>query len=181
LSLIEGWYILTFTDDCSHYGWVFFSKNKSNVFGMFQTFQIHVEKQLQNSICILHSDKGGEYISTTFDNYCKQHNIHQQFTQPNMPHQNVVAKQKNKTILNMNCSLASATHLPSFLWAKFINIAIFLMKITFSHSNLGLIPYHILISDKLDVSMLHNFGSVCYIHINSQRKKLDKKFVVGAS
>ncbi len=28
--------------------------------------------------------------------------------------------------------------------------------------------------------MLHIVGSVCYVHINSQRKKLDNKFVVGA-
>jgi hypothetical protein len=33
---------------------------------MFQTSQIHVENKLGNSICILHSDKGGEYTSTMF-------------------------------------------------------------------------------------------------------------------
>jgi hypothetical protein len=97
-----------------------------------------------------------------------------------MSHQNGVTEQKNKTILNMSRSLTNVTHLPSFLWAKSINIAIFLVNITPSHSNLGLTPYHILTSDKLDVNMLHIFGSVCYFHINSQKIKLDNKSVVGA-
>jgi hypothetical protein len=97
-----------------------------------------------------------------------------------MPHQNGVVEQKNKIILNMSCSLVSVAHLLGFLWAKFINIANFLLNITPSCSNLGITPYHILTGDKLDISMLHIFGSVYYVHINSQRKKLDNKFVVGA-
>jgi len=61
LSLIKGWYILMFINDYSHYGWVYFLKNKSDIFGMFQILWTYVEKQLINSICILHSDEGGEY------------------------------------------------------------------------------------------------------------------------
>jgi len=38
LSFIGAWYILTFIDDYSHYGCVYFLKNKSDVFDMFQTF-----------------------------------------------------------------------------------------------------------------------------------------------
>jgi hypothetical protein len=41
---------LTFFNDYSHYGWVYLLKNKSDVFGMFQTFRTHVEKQFKNSI-----------------------------------------------------------------------------------------------------------------------------------
>jgi len=82
---------------------------------MFQTFQAHVEKQLKNSICILCNDEGGEHTFATFCNYYKQHGIHHQFIQPNTPHQNSGAEQKKKIILNMSCSLVSATHLPIFL------------------------------------------------------------------
>jgi hypothetical protein len=97
-----------------------------------------------------------------------------------MPHQNGVAEQKNKIILNMSCSLVNATYLPSFLWAISKNIANFLMNITPFCSNLGLTPYHILITDKLDVNMPHIFCCVYYIHINFQRKKLDNRSMVGA-
>jgi hypothetical protein len=44
LSFIGTWYILMFIDDYSHYGCVYFLKNKNDVFDMFQTFQAHVEK-----------------------------------------------------------------------------------------------------------------------------------------
>jgi hypothetical protein len=56
-----------------------------------------------------------------------------------MPHQNGVVEQKNRIILNMSCCVANVTHLPSFLWAKFVNIAKNLMNFTPSRSNLGLI------------------------------------------
>ncbi len=80
----------------------------------------------------------------------------------------------------MSCSLVSATYLPSFLWAISKNIANFLMNITPFCSNLGLTPYHILTTDKLDVNMPHIFCCVYYIHINFQRKKLDNRSMVGA-
>jgi hypothetical protein len=65
-----------FTDDYSRHGCVCFLKNKSDVLGMFQTFQSHVEKQLENSICILCSDNGGEHNFVTCCNYYKQQGIH---------------------------------------------------------------------------------------------------------
>lgn len=95
-SFIGAWYILTFTDDCLCYGCVYFLKNKSHVFYMFQTFQAHVEKQLKKSICILCNDEGGEHTFAVYCNYYKQHGIHHQFIQPNTPHQNSAAKQKKK-------------------------------------------------------------------------------------
>ncbi len=100
-----------FINDYSRYGWVYFLKNKSDVFGMFQTFQAHVENNLKTPFASFTVMKVvntllQRFVITTnkWWMYYKQLGIHQQFIQPNMPHQNGLAKQKNKIIMNMSCS-----------------------------------------------------------------------------
>ncbi|GJV26621.1 retrotransposon protein, putative, ty1-copia subclass [Tanacetum coccineum] len=56
-------YFVTFTDDFSHYGYVYLLKHKHEVFETFKVFQKEVENQLGKTIKLLHSDHGGEYMS----------------------------------------------------------------------------------------------------------------------
>ncbi|XP_059069477.1 uncharacterized protein LOC131859574 [Cryptomeria japonica] len=66
--------------------------------GMFKAF---VEKQNGYYIKALRTNKGGEYISNEFLNFCKRHGIHKQFTASYTPQQNGVAERKNQTIMEM--------------------------------------------------------------------------------
>lgn len=43
---------------------------------------MHVEKQSDNSIQVLHSDGGGEYTSKEYKDYCDEHGIHREVTFP---------------------------------------------------------------------------------------------------
>ncbi|GJX92221.1 retrotransposon protein, putative, ty1-copia subclass [Tanacetum coccineum] len=52
-------YFVTFTDDFSHYGYVYLLKHKHEVFGTFKVFQKEVENQLGKTIKSLRSDRGG--------------------------------------------------------------------------------------------------------------------------
>ena len=56
-------YFITFTDDFSRYGYVYLIKHKSETFRVFRTYQNEVQNQLDKSIKILRSDRGGEYLS----------------------------------------------------------------------------------------------------------------------
>ena len=53
-------YFITFIDDFSRYGYVFFIKEKSEALEMFKFFRTN-EKQLGKVIKIVRSDRGGEY------------------------------------------------------------------------------------------------------------------------
>ena len=55
-------YIITFTDDFSHYEYLYLMKYKSEAFEKFKEFRTEVEKQLGRSIKTLRSDRGGEYL-----------------------------------------------------------------------------------------------------------------------
>ena len=65
-------YFLTFTDDHSRYGHVYLLKYKSEVFEKFKEYKSEVENQLGQSIKVLRSDRGGEYLSQEFQDYLKE-------------------------------------------------------------------------------------------------------------
>ena len=60
-------------------------KHKHESFEKFKEFMQEVEKQTGKSIKTLRSDRGGEYLSTEFDNFLKEHGIISQLTPPGTP------------------------------------------------------------------------------------------------
>ena len=60
-TLCSNKYFITFIDDFSHYGYVFFIKEKTDALEMFKVSRTEVEKQLRKVIKIVRSDRGGEY------------------------------------------------------------------------------------------------------------------------
>ena len=60
-TLCGNKYFITFIDDFSRYGYVFFIKENANALEMFKVFRTEVEKQLGKVIKIVRSDRGDEY------------------------------------------------------------------------------------------------------------------------
>ena len=87
-------YFITFIDDCSKFCYVYLIKNKDEAFEMFKTYKAEVENQLDKKIKIIRSDRGGEYESTAFADFCANHGIIHQTTAPYTPQQNGVAERK---------------------------------------------------------------------------------------
>ena len=105
-------YFLTFIDDYSRKTWVYFLKQKSEVFEVFKEFKALVERQSGYQIQTLRSDQGGEYTSNAFESYCKNHGIKHQVTPSYTPQLNGVAERKNRTILDMARSMLKNKKLP---------------------------------------------------------------------
>ena len=68
-------YFVTFIDDFSRFGYVYLIKNKSEVFEKFVEYKTEVEKQLGKSIKCLRSNRGGEYLSSEFLTFMKDHGL----------------------------------------------------------------------------------------------------------
>nr|GEV49761.1 retrotransposon protein, putative, Ty1-copia subclass [Tanacetum cinerariifolium] len=66
-------YFITFTDDFSHYGYVYLLKHKHEVFETFKVFQKEVENQLGKTIKSLRSDRGA--IAAYYDYEIWQMNV----------------------------------------------------------------------------------------------------------
>ena len=64
-------YYVTFIDDYSRKTWIYFLKNKSEVFGKFKEFKALIENHLERGIKTQRSDNGGDYTSKEFESFCK--------------------------------------------------------------------------------------------------------------
>ncbi len=68
-------YYVSFIDDHTRKVWVYFMKEKSEVFTHFQNFRMLTEKQTWLQVKCLWSDGRGEYFSNEFIAYLKMHGI----------------------------------------------------------------------------------------------------------
>nr|CAN62498.1 hypothetical protein VITISV_000081 [Vitis vinifera] len=146
-SLGGSRYYITFIDDSSRKVWVYFLKNKSDVFETFKKWKVMVETETGLKIKCLRSDNGGEYIDGRFSEYCAAQGIRMEKTIPGTPQQNGVAKRMNRT-LNEHARIPMEFRLPEEVWSG--------KEVKFSH--------------------LKVFGCVSYVYFDSDaRSKLDAK------
>ncbi|GJS84372.1 retrotransposon protein, putative, ty1-copia subclass [Tanacetum coccineum] len=109
-------YFVTFTNDFSHYGYIYLLKHKHEVFETFKVFKKEVENQLGKTIKSLRSDRGGEYMSQEFLDHLKEHRIITHRTPPYTPQHNGVSERRNRTLLDIVRSIMSQTTLPKSFW-----------------------------------------------------------------
>ena len=114
-------YFITFIDDFSRYGYVFFIEEKSDALEMFKVFLTKVEKQLGKVIKIVTSDRGGEYYGKhgdvgqqkgPFSRYLQDNGIVAQYTMSGSPERNSVAERRNRTLMEMKRIVMSRSNLP---------------------------------------------------------------------
>ena len=68
-------YILLFVDDYSRMMTVMFLKQKSDAFQMFKWYLARVEKETGKNLKCLRSDRGGEFTSNEFEEFCNDKGI----------------------------------------------------------------------------------------------------------
>jgi transposase InsO family protein len=90
-SLKGAQYILTFIDDWSRKCWIYCLAKKSETLEKFKEFHTMVETQTSHRLACIRSDRGGEYTSTAFIQYCMEKGIRRQLTAGYSPHQNGIA------------------------------------------------------------------------------------------
>ena len=70
----EKFFIL-FVDDYSRMMTVMYLRNKSKAFEKFEWYLARVEKEIGKRLKCLRSDRGGEFISNEFNNFCIERGI----------------------------------------------------------------------------------------------------------
>ncbi|KAG7576575.1 Ribonuclease H-like superfamily [Arabidopsis thaliana x Arabidopsis arenosa] len=175
-SLGGSRYFLMMTDDYSRMSWVYFLESKGEAFEMFKKFKALVEKQSGQLVKVLRTDRGGEFTSTEFNQFCEREGIHHELTTAYTPEQNSVAERKNRTVVEMARSMLKQKNLPNQFWAESVKTAVYLLNISPTKAVLNKTPYEAWCGRKPAVSHLRVFGSVAYSLVDSHhRKKLDEK------
>ncbi|KAK2426825.1 hypothetical protein QL285_025456 [Trifolium repens] len=121
-------YILTFIDDFSKKTWVYFLINKSSALDQFKKFRSMVEKETGNMIVCLRTDRGGEFTSLDFKNYCEENGIKRQLTAAYTPQQNGIAERKNRTLLEMVRCMITSKDIPKRFWPEAVNWANYVLN-----------------------------------------------------
>lgn len=169
-------YYVTFIDDYTHKVWVYFMKEKSEVFSHFQHFKAMVEKQTRKYVQCLRSDGGGEYISNEFSSFLKKHGIQRQFSCRYTPQQNGVAEWKNRHIAEIGKALMAEKNMPHCYWAEVVFMAVYIMNMTPTAAVHDVTPEERFSGKKPDLSHLKVFGCIGYVHVPDElRMKLDPK------
>jgi transposase InsO family protein len=84
-SMGGKWYVLVIVDDYSRYSWVFFLESKDKVFEHFRLLALRLNNEHPNCLKAIHSDNETEFRYASFDEFCLEHEIDQQFSTPRVP------------------------------------------------------------------------------------------------
>jgi hypothetical protein len=87
-------YCVSFIDEFSRNTWIYFLRNKSEVFDRFKEFKSLVENQTEKIIKVLRTENGGEFYETEFEEFCKKCDIARNNNTPYTPQHNGVLLQK---------------------------------------------------------------------------------------
>jgi transposase InsO family protein len=170
LSNSQNKYFILFIDDYSRMTWVYFMRQRSEVFSIFKKFKALVEKQSGHSIKVLRSDRGKEYTSSKFEKFCEEEGVERQLTVGYTPQQNGVSERKNQTVMEMAKCMLFEKGIPSSFWAEAVNTAVYLINRSPTKALKNETPFEAWSGRKPSVNHLKVFGCLCYAQIPKERR-----------
>lgn len=155
---------------------MYFRRKKSEAFNVFKSFKANVENETGKTIKSFRTERGGEYCSKGFEEFCGTHGIRKELTTAYTPQQNGVSERKNRTILNMVRSLLARGKVPKTFWPEAVNWSIHILNRSPTFAVQNMTPEEAWSGRKPAVDHFKIFGCVGYAHIpDEKRKKLDDK------
>jgi transposase InsO family protein len=98
-------------DDYSRLTWVAFLKEKAEAFEKFKIFKALTKNQTCKRLKEIRSDRGGEFMSSDFKEFCDKNGIKREYTIPGTPQQNGVVERKNRTMRQMARSMMNENNI----------------------------------------------------------------------
>jgi hypothetical protein len=113
-------YFITFIDDCTRFCYVYLMKTKYEALHYFKIYKVEVENQLEKKIKRLRSNRGGEYFSNEFSEFCAVHGIIHERTPLYSPQSNGITERKNRTLTNLVNAMLETAGLSKEWWGEAI-------------------------------------------------------------
>nr|KYP62895.1 Retrovirus-related Pol polyprotein from transposon TNT 1-94 [Cajanus cajan] len=171
-------YLICFIDDFTRKTWIYFKVEKSEALVIFKQYKNYVEKESSCSIKCLRTDRGGEFVSLEFNDFCKEQGIKRQLTTAYMPQQNGVVKRKNRTVMNMVRCMLSEKKVPKIFWPKAVNWTTYVLNRSPTLAVKNVTPEEAWSGSKPSVEHFRIFGCMAHVHIPNVKitKLQDKSF-----
>jgi hypothetical protein len=161
---------VTFIDDFSCFPALYFLKRKSDVFDVFRKYKAWAENMTGCRIGVLRDDKGGEYMSSAFDSFLAGASIAQEHTIRDTPQQNGIAERMNQSISDGIMTLLSQSGLLRTWWEDAATHWVYGKIRLPCSATAPLTPFNLFYGRKPDLSSLHPFSCLAYVHLQKDQR-----------
>ncbi|KAG7599681.1 GAG-pre-integrase domain [Arabidopsis suecica] len=169
-------YIFVLIDDYSRYMWSVLLREKGEAFKKFKIFKACIEQETGASIKTFRTDRGGEFLSQEFQEFCNSTGIKRHLTAPYSPQQNGVVERRNRTLMGMTRSIMKHMNIPNYLWGEAVRHATYLINRVATRTLIKQTPYEVFKSKKPNIAHLRIFGCIGFAKTESTHlKKLDDR------
>jgi hypothetical protein len=156
-------YFMLIIDDYSRLTWVAFFKEKSEALEKFKVFKALTENQTGKRLKAVRSDRGGEFSSGNFKEFCDKNGIKREYTIPKTPQQNGVVERKNRSVQQMARSMMNERNIPQTYWVEAIHTAVHILNKAHLRPHSDKTPYELWFGRPASIKHFKVFGSTCYI------------------
>jgi transposase InsO family protein len=165
-------YFLLLVDDSSRYMWLRLISTKDEAPAAIKHFQARAEAESGKKLRVLRTDRGGEFTSVEFAEYCAEKGVVRHLTAPYSPQQNGVVERRNQTIVGMARSMLKAKTMPAAFWGEAVSTAVFILNRSPTKALKDKTPYEVWHGRRPNVSFLRTFG--CVGHVKNTKPNLGK-------
>jgi transposase InsO family protein len=132
-------------DDATRYTVTFLMCTKDEALGAYKSYEAWATTQQHcKAIKVLHSDRGGEYLSKEFDQHLAKSGTARKLTAHNTPQLNGIVEHLNCTLLEQIHAFMHTSGLPKSLWGEALRHATWLKNRMATHSLNGKTPFEAL-------------------------------------
>ena len=170
-SLAGYYYWIQFVDDCTRFKCGLGLRRKSDAFGAFLQFKAYAENLHDAKIKVLREDKGSEFMSNQFNQYCIDNGIERQHTVRNRPQQNGDVERANRTVSDQVTAMLNEANLPVQFWFHAFVALLHVLNRSPTHPLPGTTPHEAWHTKKPDVSHLRVWGCLAYVHVQKDKRK----------
>ncbi|CAN6310868.1 unnamed protein product [Urochloa humidicola] len=165
-------FFLLLVDDCSRFMWLHLLSSKDEAAAAIKVFKALVEKETGKKLKVLRTDRGGEFTSIEFGQFCAEEGVERHLSAPYSPQQNGVVERRNQTVVGMARCMLKAKGMPAAFWGEAVSTAVFILNRAPTKSLKGKTPFEAWHGYKPDVSFLRTFG--CVGHVKKTKPFLSK-------
>jgi transposase InsO family protein len=155
-------------DDYSRLTWVSFLKEKYEAFENFKVFKALTKNQTGKRLKAVRSDRGGEFSSWKFKEFCDKHGIKREYTIPRTPQQNGVVERQNRWVQQMARSMMNERNIPQKYWVEEIHTTVHILNKSHLTPHSEKTPYELWFGRRASIKDFKVFGGKCYIKNNDE-------------
>jgi hypothetical protein len=163
-------YWSTFIDDHTDFWAVYPMQKKSDTFTCFKHYKAYAENKQERQIAATQEDKGGEYMSNEFEEFCINEGIFRRHSVRNHPQQNGHAERANRTIADSVTAMLNEAQLPMSFWFEATGAFVHVRNMCSTSKNPHSTPYAKWHKEKPDISHLRVWGCLAYVHIQKDKR-----------